>query len=370
MQAVKVPLMKIKEQYLELKEEIDAVVRQVFEESNFILGERVAEFEQQLAEYCGAAAAVGVASGTDALVLILDALDIGPGDEVITSPFTFFATAESIMRVGARPVFVDIDPVTFNLDPELVEQAVNDRTRAVMPVHILGLPAEMSRINQLAEKHDLFVIEDACQAIGSEYHGTRAGALGDAAAFSFFPTKNLGGAGDGGGVTTRIPALAEKIRILRVHGSSQKYFHEALGYNSRLDALQAAVLGVKIKKIDEWNDHRRKVAGWYAELLADTPLVLPSEPEGFKHVYHLYVVRVPDGRRDDLLAHLKENGVGAGVYYPLPLHLQEACENLGYKQGSLPESEKASLEVLALPMSAHHTREEIEYVAEIIRKFF
>lgn len=366
----KVPLMDIRSQYLELKQEIDSSVMGVFDRSNFILGEEVAAFEKEFAAYLDAGYAVGVASGTDALVLILDALSIGKGDEVITTPFTFFATAEAILRVGATPVFVDIDPRTYNLDVSQVEAALSPRTKAIMPVHIFGQPAKMDPLLKLAEKHDLFVIEDACQAAGAEYKGKKAGNLGDAAAFSFFPTKNLGGAGDGGAVTTSIEALAEKVKILRVHGSVKKYYHETIGYNSRLDTIQAAVLRLKLKKLDEWNERRRNAARLYNEALKDLPLVLPYEHPDAKHVYHLFVVRVPDGKRDELSSFLTRNGIGNGVYYPLPLHLQEACEELGYSKGSLPEAEKASEETLALPMSAHLTEEDIAYVAEKIAEFY
>jgi len=365
-----VPLMDIRSQYLELKQEIDSAVMSVFDRSNFILGEEVVAFEKEFAAYLGANYAVGVASGTDALVLILDALSVGMGDEVITTPFTFFATAEAVMRVGATPVFVDIDPKTYNLDVKQVEVALSPRTKAIMPVHIFGQPAEMDPLIRLAEKHDLFVVEDACQAAGAEYRGKKAGNLGDAAAFSFFPTKNLGGVGDGGAVTTSIEALAEKVKILRVHGSVKKYYHEALGYNSRLDTLQAAVLRIKLKKLDEWNEKRRKAAGLYREALKDLPLILPYEHPDAKHVYHLFVVRVLEGKRDELSSFLTQHGIGNGVYYPLPLHLQEACEELGYSEGSLPEAEKASRETLALPMSAHLTEEDISYVAEKIAEFY
>lgn len=366
----KVPLMDVRSQYFELKEEIDRAIADVFERADFIMGKDVLEFEKEFATYLNAGHAVGVASGTDALVLILDALSIGRGDEVITTPFTFFATAESIMRVGATPVFVDIDPKTYNINPELIESAITPKTKAIMPVHIFGQPAEMDRINEIAEKHDLFVIEDACQAAGAEYKGKKAGALGDAAAFSFFPTKNLGGAGDGGAVTTSIEALAEKVKLLRVHGSSKKYYHETLGYNSRLDTLQAAILRVKLKKLDEWNERRRKIASLYKEALADLPVGLPEEMPHVKHIYHLFVIRVSEEIRDKLSEFLTQNGIGNGVYYPLPLHLQEACEELGYKEGSLVESEKASKEALALPMSAHLEESDVEYVAEKMAEFF
>lgn len=365
-----IPLMDVRSQYFELKEEIDSAISQVFERADFILGLDEKLFEEEFASYLGVNYAVGVGNGTDALVLILDALNIGKGDEVITTPFTFFATAESISRVGATPVFVDINSKTYNIDVQQIESAITPRTKAIMPVHLFGHPAEMDRINEIAEKHDLFVIEDACQAAGAEYKGRKAGSLGDVAAFSFFPTKNLGGAGDGGAVTTDVEAIAEKVRILRVHGSTKKYFHEALGYNSRLDTLQAAILRAKLKKLDEWNERRRRLAEIYREGLSDLPIELPYEEPHAKHIYHLFVVRVPDGLRDKLSQHLSSKGIGNGIYYPLPLHLQEAFEDLGYKEGAFVESERASKEVLALPMSAHHSEEDIEYVCEAIREFF
>lgn len=366
----KVPLMDIRSQYLELKEEIDKALLNVFDKSNFIMGDEVKRFEEEFSSYCGTKYSVGVANGTDALTLILDALSIGPGDEVITTPFTFFATAESIMRLGAKPVFVDIDPETYNINPDQIEAVISSKTKAILPVHIFGQIADMDRINAISKKYDLFVIEDACQAAGAEYKGKKAGSLGDAAAFSFFPTKNLGGAGDGGMVTTSEEAIAEKVRLLRVHGSFKKYYHETIGYNSRLDTLQAAVLSIKLKKLDEWNERRRKAASFYNEALKDLPIVLPKEDKSCKHIYHLYVIRVPEGLRDKLSEYLTANGVGNGVYYPLPLHLQEACRDLGYKTGSLPEAEKLSREALALPMSAHLTEEDLSYVVEKIREFF
>ncbi|MCX7832463.1 MAG: DegT/DnrJ/EryC1/StrS family aminotransferase [Actinobacteria bacterium] len=366
----KVPLMDIRSQYLELKTDIDAAVKDVFERSDFVLGKEVEAFEREFSDYLGIKNTVTVASGTDALILILDALSIGKGDEVITTPFTFFATAESIMRVGAKPVFVDIEPETFNIDPDKIEDAITEKTKAIIPVHIFGHPAEMDRINQIGNEYDLFVIEDACQAAGAEYKGKKAGTLSDAAAFSFFPTKNLGCAGDGGAVTTEVDAIAEKIRLLRVHGSFQKYYHETIGYNSRLDTIQAAVLRIKLKKLDEWNERRRNIARLYNEALSDLPLVLPFEKPESKHIYHLYVIRVEEGLRDKLADYLEKNGVGTGIYYPVPLHLQEACEELGYKEGSLIQAERASKEVLALPMSAHLSEDDVEYVSSKIREFF
>ncbi len=365
-----IPLMDVRSQYFELKEEIDRAVQAVFERSDFILGSDVKEFEKEFADYCGASYGVGVANGTDALVLILDALSIGPGDEVITTPFTFFATAESIMRVGAKPVFVDIDPKTFNIDVDQIESLITERTKAIMPVHIFGQIAEMEKINEIAEKYDLFVIEDACQAAGAEYRGKKAGSLGDAAAFSFFPTKNLGGAGDGGMVTTQHESIAEKVKLLRVHGSAKKYHHEMIGYNSRLDTLQAVVLRAKLKKLDEWNERRREVARLYSDALKDFPVVTPFESEENKHIYHLYVIRVLNGKRDELSSFLSSKGIGNGVYYPVPLHLQEACAELSYNEGDLPEAERACKETLALPMSPYVTESDVSYIADAFKEFF
>lgn len=365
-----IPLMDVRSQYFELKEEIDRAVQAVFERSDFILGSDVKEFEKEFADYCGASYGVGVANGTDALVLILDALSIGPGDEVITTPFTFFATAESIMRVGAKPIFADIDPKTFNIDVNQIESLITERTKAIMPVHIFGQIAEMEKINEIAEKYDLFVIEDACQAAGAEYRGKKAGSLGDAAAFSFFPTKNLGGAGDGGMVTTQHESIAEKVKLLRVHGSAKKYHHEMIGYNSRLDTLQAVVLRAKLKKLDEWNERRREVARLYSDALRDLPVVTPFESVENKHIYHLYVIRVLDGKRDELSSFLSSKGIGNGVYYPVPLHLQETCAELSYSEGDLPEAERACKETLALPMSPYVTESDVSYIADALKEFF
>lgn len=365
-----VPLMDIKKQYEELKDEIDSAIKRVMDSSSFILGEEVASFEKKIASYCGTKYAVGLASGTDALILSLESMGIGLGDEVITSPFTFFATAEAIMRVGATPVFVDIDPRTYNLLPDQVETALNDRTKAIIPVHIFGQTADMDALNAIARKYHLFVLEDACQAIGAEYKGKKAGSLGNAAAFSFFPTKNLGGAGDGGILTTDDIDLAENIKILREHGSTKKYCHEQIGLNSRLDALQAAILSVKLKKLDVWNEKRRNAASIYSELLNGLPLQTPYEADYAKHVYHLYVVRVLDGKRDALMNLLREKGINTGVYYPIPLHLQKSCSELGYIEGSLPNSEKTSKEVLALPMFPHISEAQITEVVRAIKDVF
>ncbi len=330
----------------ELHEAIDRVLRS----GRFILGPEVEAFEQEVAEYLGARYAVGVNSGTDALVIALRALGIGPGDEVITTPFTFFATAEAISMVGAEPVFVDIDPATYNLDPSLIPQAITPRTKAILPVHLYGHAADMDPILEMAQEHGLKVIEDVAQAFGGEYKGRKLGSLGDAGAFSFFPTKNLGGFGDGGLIATNAPQVAEMARMLRAHGARKKYHNEMLGYNSRLDALQAAMLRVKLRHIDEWNERRRAVAARYNEALASVEgLAPPTEADYAYHVYHQYTVRVKHGRRDALRQHLAEAGIGTMVYYPVPVHRLPVYD---WPEGSLPQAEAAAEEVVALPMGA------------------
>jgi len=361
---MKIPLIDLRAQYQSMKSEIDRAISEVFESSQFILGKKVEEFEQELAAYCDAAYGIGVASGTDALIISLESLGIGVDDEVITSPFTFIATAEAISRVGATPVFADIDPKTFNIDVGKMEQRISTRTKAIIPVHLFGHPADMDPILAVAEKYDLRVIEDACQAIGAEYKQRRTGGLGDTGCFSFFPSKNLGGAGDGGMIVTNNPGIAERAFLLRQHGSSRKYYHSLIGHNSRLDALQAALLSVKLKRLDDWNNKRRQNAFYYNKLLASVDLTTPSEAGYAKHVYHLYIVRTQT--RDSLAAKLRENGIGAGVYYPLPLHLQEAYKSLGYKTGDLPVSEQAAAQCLALPQYPEITQEQIAFVAGTI----
>ena len=328
----------------ELHEAIDRVLRS----GRFILGPEVEAFEEEVAEYLGVRYAVGVNSGTDALVIALRALGIGPGDEVITTPFTFFATAEAISMVGAKPVFVDIEPRTYNIDPALIPQAITPRTKAILPVHLYGHAANMGPILELARAHSLKVVEDVAQAFGGEYKGRKLGSLGDAGAFSFFPTKNLGGFGDGGLIATNNPEVAEMARALRAHGARKKYHNEMLGYNSRLDALQAALLRVKLRHIDEWNERRRAVAARYHEALAGVEgLVLPVEAEYAHHVYHQYTVRVKHGRRDALRARLAEAGIGTMVYYPVPVHRLPVY---AWPEGSLPQAEAAAEEVVALPI--------------------
>ena len=351
-----VPFIDLRAQHATIRTEVMEAVERVFDNQSFVLGEEVSDFEADAAEYCDARHAVGCASGTDALLLALMACGVGPGDEVITSPFTFFATAGSIHRVGATPVFVDVEPGGMNLDPAAIEDAITDRTRAILPVHIFGQTAEMDPIWRVAAKHDLHVIEDAAQSIGAEYQGRRSGVLGTVACFSFFPTKNLGGAGDGGLMTTDDPEVAARLARLRVHGDVGGYEHVEVGLNSRLDALQAAVLRVKLRYLDDWTEARRANAERYDALLSDyrlTDAVAPPVrlPER-RHVYNQYVTRVADGRRDEVLQGMRAADVGAAVYYPKPLHLQTCFADLGYKVGQLPEAEKACREVLALPIFA------------------
>jgi dTDP-4-amino-4,6-dideoxygalactose transaminase len=335
---------EIEEQWDDLMKAVEGVLRS----GTFILGPNVDAFEEEIAEYLGVKHAIGVNSGTDALMISLRALGIGPGDEVITTPFTFFATAESISNVGATPVFVDIDPVTFNIDPELIEPAITPRTKAILPVHLYGHPAEMGRITAIAEAHGLKVVEDCAQAMGAEYRGRKVGTFGQANAFSFFPSKNLGAFGDAGLVATNDDEVAELARMLRAHGSKRKYENEMLGYNSRLDELQAAILRVRLPKLEGANDGRRRVAARYNELLAGMDsILLPAEAVGLLDVYHQYTIRITDGRREEARAHLTEAGIGTVVYYPVPLHRLAAY---AHERNGLPESERVATEVLSLPI--------------------
>lgn len=361
-----IPLLDLKTQYNSIREEIESEVLDVLRSGHYVLGPRVEEFERAVADYCGVKYAVGVANGTDALVLSLDAIGVGSGDEVITSPFTFYASAESISRLGATPVFVDIDPHTYNLDAGQIESRITPRTKAIIPVHIFGQPAEMDAINEIASRHGIRVIEDACQAIGAEYKGKKVGALGDAACFSFFPSKNLGGAGDGGIVVTNDEEMAARVKTLRQHGSTKKYYHSLVGYNSRLDALQAAILSVKLKYIDRWNDLRREKAAYYNDLFAGTEIITPVEVAHVKHVYHLYIIRVAN--RQVVESALRESGIGCGVYYPVPLHLQDVYQGLGYKAGDLPVSESSSHETLAIPLYPELKTEDIERIADLVKQ--
>lgn len=364
----KVPLLDLTGQYRGLREEIRDAIDRVLESGHYILGPETKAFEAEVAEYCGVKYAVGVANGTDALVLALDAAGIKAGDEVITTPFTFFATAEVISRLGAIPVFVDIDPKTYNIDVEQVKQAITSKTKAIIPVHIFGQPADMDEIMALAAEHDLFVLEDAAQAMGSEYKGKKIGSLGHAATFSFFPTKNLGGYGDGGMIVTNDEKLATQARILRAHGSNPKYYHAQLGYNSRLDEIQSAALRIKLRHLDDWNNARAKNATYYDKKLAELPVVTPYRAENRKHIFHLYNVQTED--RDGMLAHLKENGIASGIYYPVPLHLQEVYKPLGYKEGDLPHSETIAKKMFALPLYPELTEETIDEIVAVVRNYF
>jgi dTDP-4-amino-4,6-dideoxygalactose transaminase len=370
-----VPLIDLKPQHTALREELRAAFERVFDSQQFVLGEDVRLLESEVARYARTKHAVGCASGSDALLLALLALDIGAGDEVVTTPHTFFATAGAIARTGARPVFVDIEPRTYNLDPAKIEAVINERTRAVVPVHLYGQCAEMDEILRVAERHKLFVIEDAAQAIGAEDRGRRAGSMGVTGCFSFYPTKNLGAVGEAGMLTTDDSALAERLRRLRVHGGATEYQHEELGFNSRLDTLQAAVLRVKLPHLDAWSRARRERAETYTRLLTDAGLrelvTPPFVRADARHIFHLYVIRVPTrARRDALIEHLKRSGVGTKVYYPVPMHLQQCFAYLGHREGDFPEAEGAARETLALPMFPELTGEQQEYVVEAVRRFF
>ena len=369
-----VPALDLKAQYRAIRHEVEPVVLQVMESQYFILGPEVANFEAEAAAYCGVPHAIGCSSGSDALLLPLLALGLKPGDEVITTPYSFFATAGAIWRTGARPVFVDIEPDSYNIDPSLVEAAITPNTRAIIPVHLYGQTADMDPINEVARRHNLFVLEDAAQAIGAAYHGKRTGQLGDAAAFSFYPSKNLGGFGDSGMVTTPDAGLAKQLARLRVHGMEPKYFHHEVGYNARIDALQAAVLRVKLRHLDDWSNARRDVASRYRTLFAEQGLedavTLPVEKPGHHHVYNQFVIRVAGDARDALRTHLAANRVGSEVYYPIPLHLQVCFASLGHKVGDFPLAEAAALETIALPMYPELTNEALQHVVGSIASFF
>ncbi|MGB9877503.1 MAG: DegT/DnrJ/EryC1/StrS family aminotransferase [bacterium] len=363
----RIQLVDLVAQYHKIKEEIQSAIDRVLESGRFILGPEVENFERQAGEYIGTRFAVGVGSGTDALLLALDALGIGEGDEVITTPFTFIATTEAIRRRGAKVVFADIDEETYNIDPEEISQRITPRTKAILVVHLYGHPAEMDRIMEIARRFNLKVVEDCAQAFGAEYKGKKVGSIGDVGCFSFFPTKNLGCYGDGGLVTTNDEEVAEKVKALRVHGATSKYREYIRdGYKSRLDALQAAILQVKLKYIDEWNERRRDNARVYDYLLRGLDLHLPVEKEGCKHIYYSYVIALEE--RDELQRYLREKGVETAVYYPVPLHLISIYGDLGYKEGDFPRAERASKMVLSLPMYPEIKREEIEFICDAIRE--
>lgn len=400
-----VPAQKFTEQFQGLREEITERVGKVFASGHFILGPEVKQFQNDFARWLGAGHGIGVASGSDALLLALMALGIGPGDEVITTPFTYFATGESIFRTGAKPIFVDIDPETYNIDPRKVEERINPRTKMILPVHLYGQPCRMDRLLNLAAKHKLKVVEDCAQAHGSKFKGRTIGTFGDFGCFSFYPTKNLGGYGDGGFVAASDEALANEVFLLRGHGAVKKYHHEKMGINSRLDEVQAAILNVKLKYLDRWLSMRRERAHRYNELLKQagvTQLRVPYEDPDGLHTYHLYTIRVDNGdsrnerpssrrsasspsqgargsrnsgssalsARDGLLDYLVRNGISAGVYYPTPLHLEKPFAYLGGRKGDCPEAEKAALDTLALPLYPELTDEDQDYVVTRIKEFY
>jgi dTDP-4-amino-4,6-dideoxygalactose transaminase len=388
MSQIKVPLLDLKKQYRQIRGEVQREIRKVLESQELILGPEVKRFEEEAAAYCRVPHAVGVASGTDALLISLMALDVGAGDRVITSPYTFFATGGCISRLGAIPIFADIEPRTCNLDPNRLEDALkkldrkNKRAKVLMPVHLYGQMADMPALMQIAKRYGMRVIEDAAQAIGARETSSRpnragkdwiAGAVGDLGCFSFYPTKNLAGVGEGGMVITGDAALAEKIRILRNHGMNPRYHHRMIGINSRLDALQAAVLRIKLRRLKRWTEERRENAARYRALFAETGLrppqvALPEERKGAYHIYNQFVIRVEN--RDALRDHLFQKGVGTEIYYPIPLHLQECYRDLGYKEGDFPESEQAARETLALPIFPELTAGQQRYVVRSIKEFF
>lgn len=367
-----VRLLDIAASYHQILNSVEKEIAETVRSGYFIMGPKVSQMEEKMAAYCQTKYAVGVSSGTDALLIALMAAGVGPGDEVITSPYTFFATAGSIIRSGAKPVFVDINDITFNIKPEHIERCVTPNTKAIIPVHLYGQCSDMDSIVQLAEEKGLKVIEDAAQAIGSEYKGRPAGSIGDMGCFSFFPAKNLGSFGDGGLVTTNSEELYEQLKILRVHGSEPKYYHKVIGGNFRLDALQAGVVSAKLGFLEDWTEKRRKNAQTYHQLFKDSALTpfVQLPPEVFpRHVYNQYVIRAGN-RRDDLKTFLHENRIGCDIYYPIPLHLQECFKFLGYKRGDFPESEKAAGDTLALPISHEVDRRQQEYVVKTIQRFF
>jgi dTDP-4-amino-4,6-dideoxygalactose transaminase len=364
---MQVPLLDLKAQYATIKDDVLAAVSEVLESQRCIGGPKIAELEEKIAAVSDCKFAVGTSSGTDAILNSLMSLDIGRGDEVITTPFTFFSTVGCIARTGAKPVFVDIDPKTYNIDPALIDAAITENTKAIMPVHLYGQMADMAPIMQAAAKHNIAVIEDAAQSITSTYKGQKAGSIGTCGCFSFFPSKNLGGIGDGGMVVTNDEELYNRLFIMRNHGSKPKYYHKCVGGNFRLDPIQAAALLAKLPHLDEWSEARRRNAAYYNKKFEGTVVETPYISPDCVSIYNQYVIRVP--KRDELLAHLKENNIGCEVYYPVSMHLQECFQHLGYKQGDLPESEKASKEVLAIPIYPELTDEMKDYVAETILAF-
>jgi len=355
-------------QYQSIKIEIDQAIQKVLDSSAYVLGPAVSEFESAFAEYCDTKFAIGVNSGTSALTLALRALGVGPGDEVITATNTFIATAAAIEHAGGRPVLVDVDPETRNMDPVLLKMAITSRTRVIIPVHLYGRPADMDPIVQLAARHDIAVLEDAAQAHGARYQGEKAGSIGRMAAFSFYPGKNLGAYGEAGAVTTDDPGLDRRVRMLRDHGSDKKYVHDLLGYNARMEGIQGAVLKVKLAHLDRWNAERNRVAGLYNQLLTNLPIKLPSFEDDIDQVFHLYVIETE--QRDQLQKYLGEHGVPSLIHYPIPIHLQKAFDHLDHRAGDFPITEKLADEILSLPIYPEMSDEQVTFVAEKVRAFF
>jgi len=364
----KIPYLDLAAQLRPLRKELDAVIARTLDNCSFCLGPDVAQFEKDFAKFVGVEHCSGFNSGTSALHVAMLLLGVGPGDEVVTTPFTFVATSWAISYVGAKPVFVDVDDATFNLDPKLLERAITPRTKAVMPVHLYGHPFDLDPILAICKKHKLPLVEDTAQAHGAKYKGKTVGTFGEISCFSFYPGKNLGACGEGGALVTNNAAYDKRARSLREHGSTVRYYHDEVGYNYRMEGIQGAVLGVKLKHLAKWTTERRRVAHRYHELLADTPLQLPREAAWGESAYHLYVVRHP--RRDDLKKHLETNGVGCALHYPLPLHLQKCYANLGHKAGDFPFAEKAARECLSLPIFPELTDTQIQRVVEVIKDFF
>lgn len=362
-----ISLVDLTAQYHSIKKEIDTAVLSTLESGHFILGPQVVKFEESIGAYLGVDHAIGLASGTDALVIALRALNIGDGDEVIIPAYTFFATAGTVMSVGAKPVIVDVDPQSYQIDVSKIEAAITPKTKAIIPVHLYGHPSEMNPIMEISRKHGLKVIEDNAQGFGAEYLGKKTGSFGDIGCLSFFPTKNLGAYGDGGAVVTNDPVLAEQMRMLRAHGWKKKYYSEMVGYNSRLDAMQAAILQAKFPYLDSWNEKRRELSKRYTEHLAPLGIVTPVEREWAKHVYHLYIIRTSN--RDALQAFLKEKGIASEVYYPLPPHLSVPCRKYGYKEGDFSHAEKAAKETLALPLYPEMSLAQQDEVIAAVREF-
>lgn len=376
-----VPLLDLKAQHATIRDEVREAIDRVVESQHFILGPEVEALESEVAEYSACAHGIGVSSGTDALLVALMAIDLKPGDEVITTPYTFFATAGAVSRLGGKPVFIDVDPRTYNLDPGRIDAALTPRTRAIMPVHLYGQMTDMDPISEIAKRRGLYVIEDAAQAIGSEYHGLRAGSIGHIGCFSFFPSKNLGGAGDGGMVTTNDRGLADRVKLLRNHGYSPKYYNKVVGGNFRLDAIQAAVLRVKLRHLDQWTKARQQNAAVYHDLFGEAGLsvtleefasgargiVLPFESPEVRHIFNQFVIR--SHRRNELISYLKERGIGTEVYYPVPMHLQECFADIGHSAGDFLESEAAADQTLALPIYPELTPEMLAAVVDAIVEF-